>query len=393
MKGIGFIKSFLPHHMKRQVKELFIATTMVNLALAMVQIFEPIYLYSIGYDLQDIMFFYLITYLLYIFIIPLGGKFARLKGYELGIFIGSVLFIAYYVGLFFVASIPWLFYVVPVIIALQKSFYWPAYHADFASFTDDQEEGKQISSLTVASSLVFILGPAIAGFIIMQWGYGALFTFASLLFLTSNIPTLITKEKFEPHDFSYKDSYKRLFNKKNRKEFLAYTGFGEELIVLVVWPVYISLIITDILDLGLVVALATLITTAITLYIGKLSDITDKRKILGIGSAFYSLAWFIRLFINNTFGVFFVDTMSRLGKNTIAVPLTAITYEKAQDSGMDKRKRVMDRILFFEMGLVIGKLVAILVIYLALFFVSDQLIAFKLTFIIAGAMSLLYMLL
>lgn len=393
MRGVGFIKSFLPHHMKRQVKELFIATTMVNLALAMVQIFEPIYLYSIGYTLQDIMFFYLITYVLYIIIIPLGGKFAKLKGYELGIFIGSALFIAYYVGLFFIDQIPWLFYVVPVILAFQKAFYWPAYHADFASFADDTEEGKQISSMTIAASLVFILGPALAGFIIANWGYGALFTFASILFLTSNIPTMITKEKFEPHDFSYRGAFKRLFSKENRKDFLAYTGFGEELIVLVVWPVYISIIIASAFDLGLVIALATFITTALTLYIGRLSDTANKRKILGIGSAFYSLAWFLRIFINSTLGVFFVDTMSRLGKNTIAVPLTAITYEKAKDSGLSDGKKVMDRILFFEMGLVIGKLAAIIMIYLALFFIPDQAMAFQMTFVLAGAMSLLYMLL
>lgn len=393
MRGTGYIKSFLPHHMRRQVRELFIATTMVNLALAMVQIFEPIYLYSIGYKLQDIMLFYLITYVLYIVIIPLGGKFAKSKGYEMGIFIGSVLFIAYYVGLFFIDAIPWLFFVMPIVLAMQKSFYWPAYHADFASFTEEKEEGKQISSMTVASSLVFIIGPAIAGFIIMQWGYGALFMVASILFLTSNLPTLITKEKFIPHAFSYRESYKRLFSKKNRKEFLAYMGFGEELIVLVVWPVYISLLITDIFDLGLVVALATFVTTSLTLYIGRLSDTSNKRKILGIGSSFYALAWFFRLFISNTLGVFFVDTMSRLGKNTIAVPLTAITYEKANEVGLDKHGHIMNRILFFEMGLVMGKLLAILIIYSFLFFVPDQILAFKLTFVLAGAMSLLYMLL
>lgn len=393
MRGVGFIKSFLPHRMKRQVKELFVATIMVNLALAMVQIFEPIYLYSIGYKLQDIMLFYLITYVLYIAIIPLGGKFSKLKGYELSIFIGSILFIAYYVGLYYIADYPWLFYVVPVILAIQKSFYWPAYHANFASFSDDDEEGREISSMNVASSLVFILGPAIAGFIIMEWGYEALFIMASILFLTSNIATLSTKEKFEPHYYSYRQSFKRLFAKKNRKEFLAYTGFGEELVVLVVWPVYISLIITDIFDLGLMMALTTFITTAITMYIGKLSDVIDKKKILNFGSIFYAIAWLARLFVNNIKGVFVVDTMSRLGKNTIVVPLTAITYERAKDKVFNKKRKIMEKILFFEMGLVIGKLVALIIIYAALFFVPNEILAFKMTFLLAAGMSLLYMLL
>ncbi len=169
MHSPEFLKSLLPHHIKRQVKELFISTILVNLALAMVMIFEPIYLYRIGYSLQNIMFFYLITYVLYLFIMPLGGKFARKKGYEVGIFVGTLLFIAFYLSLFFIAQYPILFFIAPIISAIQKTFYWPAYHADFARFSDDREEGREISALTVANSIVYIIGPALAGFIIITW--------------------------------------------------------------------------------------------------------------------------------------------------------------------------------------------------------------------------------
>ena len=386
MNYLGFLKDFLPYKMKRQVKELFASTILVNLALSMVMIFEPIYLYKIGYSLQKIMLFYLITYLIYFLIMPLGGKFARKKGYELGMLVGTILFSLFYIGLFFIEQYPFLFYLVPFILALQKTFYWPAYHADFARFSDDSEEGREIGGLTMAVSLVYIIGPALAGFIILQWGFGALFTFATIIFLASNIPTLITKEEFAIKDFSYKDAYLRLISKKNRKSFVAYLGFGEELIVLVVWPVFISIIITDIFDLGLIITLATLITSIITLYIGRITDSRNKKSILSLGASFYSLAWFIRIFIINQLGVFFVDTLSRLSKNVIAVPLTAITYERA------KSRSIMKTVLFFEMSLVVGKLIALLLIYTSLFFITDEIFAFKLTFILAGGMSLLYLL-
>ena len=386
MNYLGFLKDFLPYKMKRQVKELFASTILVNLALSMVMIFEPIYLYKIGYSLQKIMLFYLITYLIYFLIMPLGGKFARKKGYELGMLLGTILFSLFYIGLFFIEQYSFLFYLVPFILALQKTFYWPAYHADFARFSDDSEEGREIGGLTMAVSLVYIIGPALAGFIIIQWGFGALFTFATIIFLASNIPTLITKEEFSKKDFSYKGAYLRLISKKNRKSFIAYLGFGEELIVLVVWPVFISIIITDTFDLGLIITLATLITSIITLYIGRITDSRNKKSILSLGASFYSLAWFIRIFIINQLGVFFVDTLSRLSKNVIAVPLTAITYERA------KSRSIMKTVLFFEMSLVVGKLIALLLIYTSLFFITDEIFAFKLTFILAGGMSLLYLL-
>ena len=388
-----FIKSFLPHNMKRQVKELFVFTTLINLALALVTIFEPIYLYQIGYSLNKIMLFYLLVYVVYFFIIPLGAKFARRRGYELSMFIGSVLFIAFYVSLFFIAKYPILFYITPFIFAIQKMFYWPAYHANFARFSDEKEEGREISAMTVAASLVFIIGPVLAGFIISQWGYGILFTLASVIFLASNIPTLITKENLKPGKFSYKGAFQDLFSKENRKSFLGYIGFGEELVAVIVWPVFISIVISNMFDLGLLITATTFITTLAVFYIGKLTDSKSKRKILALGSYIYALGWFFRIFIVNTLGVFFVDTISRLGKNIISVPLIALTYEKAKDQEASKKRAVMSRILFFEMGLIIGKFLAIAAIFILTSFIGDEALAFKITFILAGAMTLLYTLL
>lgn len=387
------IKSFLPYRMKRQVRELLVSTTLVNLALAMVMIFEPIYLYQIGYDLRSIMIFYLITYIIYFLILPLGAKFAKSYGYERGIFLGTALFIIYYISLFFITRYGELFYVAPVILALQKMFYWPAYHADFAKFSEDTEEGREISSLSIINSLVFILGPALAGFILAQWGYGALFTVASILFLVSNIPTLVTRESFIPQPFAYTHTYRHLFDRANRQYFLAYLGFGEEFVLLVVWPVFISLIISDFLDLGLIVALSTLLTTIVVFYVGKLSDFRNKKSLISLGSMFYSLAWFIRLFVVNTLGVFFVDSLSRLSRETLMVPMVSLTYEKAKEAKDDQHHHLMSTIIFFEMSLVIGKILAMLFIFLLASFLFSEILVFKLSFILAGAMALLYLLL
>ena len=85
--------------------------------------------------------------------------------------------------------------------------------------------------------------------------------------------------------------------------------------------------------------------------------------------------------------------MSRLGKNTIGVPLMAITYENAKSLQKEERHSVMDVILFFEMSLVVGKLVALVLIFIMTSFIADEMTAFQLTFILAGGMSLLYLLL
>jgi MFS family permease len=386
MKNKNFLRKLLPQHMTRQLREILVSTILLNLALAMVMIFEPIYLYQLGYSLQEIIWFYLLLYAVYFFIMPLGAKFSRYKGYEWGIFWGSFFFAAFYLSLFLIPSMPIFFYIAPLIFAVQKMFYWPAYHAGFAKFSDAREEGREIGTVNGVTSLVYIVGPALAGFIVLDWGYGALFLMASIIFLLSNIPTLITKEIFEAKSFSYVQAYKELFARENRRAFLAYLGFGEEFVVMILWPIFISLIVVNVFDLGLLVAGATFITVLITIYVGRLSDSKSRRLVLTLGSSFYSLAWFIRLFIVNQLGVFFVDTMSRLSKNMVMVPLTTITYERAKE-----KHGVMSGVIFFEMSLVIGKILAMLIILALLFFIGDEVFVMKLAFILAGIMSLLYM--
>lgn len=393
MLHLGFFSSWFPSKVRQQVRELYISTIIVNFGLAMVMFWEPIYLYDIGYSLQKIVLFYLLTYVAYLFLMPFGAKFAKRYGCEASLTIGTCLYALFYLSLYFVQFYPPLFYAAAFILTLQKLFYWPAYHAIFAKYIGETEEGKEVSFMTVATSLMYIIGPALAGLIISQFGFGILFAFASIVFFVSNVPLLLTKEIFTPESFSYFNSFKLLFKKERRQELLAYLGFGEEFVVLVIWPVFISTIITDAFDMGAVVALATLVTALITLYIGQLTDKHNKKKILSLSSAFYSLSWFLRMFVASATGVFFLDTFSRLGKNTLSVPLTAITYDRAKIIHHDSRQHIMTKVVFFEMSLVIGKLLAILLIYFALFFIPSEIMAFKIMFILAGGMTLLYMLL
>ncbi len=381
--------NIFPHHMRQQIRELYAATSILDFAVAMIQIFEPIYLYTLGYTLQQIILFFLIVYGVYFFIMPLGARVARRVGYEHAIAYSTVVFILYYFIFYNIAFAPFLFVPAALLYAIQKMLYWPAYHADFARFADAGQDAREISFLTVTAAVVGVIAPLASGFILEYWGFGALFTFVSLIFLISNVPLLITKEIFEPGTFEYFSVYKDLFSKERRRSFFAYVGFGEELIVLVVWPVFIATIVVDLLNIGILTALTTLISVIITVYIGKSSDVGDKRSILKFGAIIYSIAWFMRLIVHATVGIFFTDTLSRISKNIVTVPQTALTYEQA------KQQNVMHTVVFFEASLVVGKLIAMLIIYGALFilpsFLSGAMI-YQSIFVLAGLMSLLYML-
>lgn len=386
-----FIRKFLPYKMKRQVKELFVASIMVNFALAMVQIFEPIYLYKSGYSLLKIAIFYLVVYVFYFFLIPFGAKFANKHGYESAMFLGSAFYVLFYVSLFLIIKYPALFYVSAIIYAIQKSFYWPGFHADFAHNSEDSEEAREISSISVSSALMFILGPIVGGLIVSYFGFPVLFIIVSILFLVSNIPMLLTKEDFDFREYSYSKLFD-IFKKENLRNLLAYIGYGEELVVMVMWPIFISIIISDYSKIGILIGLATAITLSTTLYVGKMCDQRDKRKILRFGAIMYSLIWFLRTFIRSIIPIFLVDTSSRVSKSVIDVPLRALFYEKAKNEKKFNSNSIMENVISYESALIVGKVIACLVIIgsLSLFSIQET-TSFTISFIFAGIVSLFYM--
>lgn len=383
MSNLNIIKAFVANRLTRQVKELYVSNLLINLATAMAAIFEPIYLYSRGLSLAQILYFFLYVYVAYFFLMPLGAKFARRFGYEKAIFLASPFLILYYLFLFMIPRGAEFFWLAAAALVLQKTFYWPAYHADFARFGRESERGREVGNLMIINSLVYIVGPFLGGLLIVVWGFKVLFVVAGILILASNLPLATTPERFTAVPFSYAHAYRRLFYRENRRNFFGFLGFGEEFIVLVIWPIFIYTVVSNFFSIGFLVAAATLVTTIVLLYVGRLADgdAPHRRSILKIGSVFSAVVWWLRLLVTGPLGVFLVDTMSRLTKDVVVVPMMSMTYERASETS------VMKTVVFFEMSLVAGKIIAMLLALALLRFTASS---FAALFILAGAMSLLY---
>ncbi|MFH1145876.1 MAG: MFS transporter [bacterium] len=351
------IARYVPRRLSPAVKELYWSTVIMNFSLSMALIFEPVYLYQKGVPLPHIMLFYMAVYGLYFFLIPLGARFANKFGYEHSMFYASFFQIAYYVVLLLNPTGWYLFLLAPLMYALQKSLYWPAYHANFAQYSDPTEEGREVGAVTATAALMYVIGPIFGGLVASQFGFFGLFTVISVLMIISNWPMLRTKEIFKPGGFSWAGAYSRLFSKINRRVLFGVMGYGEELLVLTVWPIFIYAVVkSDLSALGALVTFAALATTVITLVIGGQTDVSRDRearkRLLRFGAISYVGAWIARLFVSVPIHIFGVETWSRVSKDALSVPLIAINYDQAKELGS------LERVTLFEMALVIGKILA-----------------------------------
>ena len=382
---ISYISSFFARHLRREVKELYFSVAILDLAINMVALFEPIYLWQkADFSLVHILLFYLGVYGVYFFILPLGAKIARGYGFEHSILYSSPFLILYYLALFAIPFSPWFIGAAIIAFAIQKTLYWPGYHADFAVYSNDGDRGREISNLAMVMSFTAVAGPFIGGILVHFFGFPVLFMIAAAAILASNVPLLSTKEIFgQAKNFSYFGAYRRLANRENSRKFFAYLGYGEELIFMVVWPVFIFTIVKNNLSVGSLVAGATLLMMAILLYVGKLTDNGNKRSVLRGGVIVSVVSWIMRIFMATPFGVFAAETITRIGRTTVQVPLTTLTYDRA------RKGSVMETVIQFEMSLIAGKILTAGVLLL-IFTAVPQEWFWNIAFILAGVMTLLY---
>ncbi|HYC79715.1 MAG TPA: MFS transporter [Candidatus Binatia bacterium] len=371
---------YLSHHLSREIQELYWAKSISDLATAAVMLFEPIFLVSVlGFSMQQVMYFFLAVYGIYLVILPLGAKVAAKKGYEHAILYSTLFMVLYWALLFAAQEVNFWIYLAPIALAVQKCLYWPAFYADMARFSSADQRGRENSGLYALVSIIFILGPFLGGYLLSEFGYSSLFIVATVLMLLSNLPLFSTIEQFTPKEYKYSDTLAMF--KAYPKQMVGYWGFGEELTQLVIWPIFIFMTIPDFFDFGTIISISTLIATAVMLYVGVLTDRGNAKHVLiRTFSVFNAIFWFIRPYFPNFKGIVTTNTLGTIGKHSLIVPITSMTYDRANET------HIMPYLVFFEQNLIIGKLLMILSVLVVLQFTTS----FLPLFFLAGIFSLLF---
>ena len=306
--------------------ELYISTIIRNFAISLIAIFVPVYLYTLGYTLQQIVFYYAIVYTGAFFLAPLGGKFSARFGFEHCMLYSVPMLIFYYLILYIIPSCSFCFFISAIMLAFYKSIFWPAYHANFAHYGNHERRGREISTLNSLVFLATIAGPILGGIILTVFGFKVLFVIVCLILFTSIIPLFTTLENFKPDKFEYPEAFKRLFNPKFRKTRIAFMASGEDIIVSACWPIFVFVTLANYTDLGFITSGAMVASFLFVLLIGKWTDKKDKRKMIKTSSIILFLTWLIKSSISTSWGLLFINSISGISKASIGIPMTTIIY-------------------------------------------------------------------
>lgn len=365
---------------------LFFSQTLVKVAVGLFGLFLPIFLYTLfDRNFTFVIYYYIVGFFIYGMTVALGAKFLNTFGFRRALRLSLILGILNYVTFYYLTQQNYL-YLIPLNIFFLTIFricHWIPYNVDFAKFTDKRNRSREVSLLAATSNVLGVATPFVAGFIIEDYGFGALFIFAIILYLLALIPLITIPKTREKFSWTYLETWRQMFSKERRRVSFAFAADGAENVVgLIVWPIFIfNVLREDYLEVGTISAIIIAFTVVLELIIGKIADKkSGKEKILRFGTYLYSFGWLLKIFIATAFQIFLIDTYHKVIQIFTRTSFDSLTYELAADQG----HFVDEFSVLHEMAISFGRVIMLAMILAISFFFS-----LEWTFILAALASIL----
>ena len=278
---------------------------------------------------------------------------------------------------------PGLFWLAWILLTLHKMFYWPAYHAEIIYYSDRLNRGTELSWLFAVTRGVGVLGPMIGGVVATYLGFPVLFVLAAGLALVAGIPLLRTEEHFQIQSFSYSGPWRIIVSRKFRGVMLSMIGWGENLVDLVFWPILMFIVLGSVDLLGYIATLNVLIMTLLGFFIGEASDRFSRQKVLRLHVPFMVLGYLLRPLALSPLRVLLTDTLSKAAFVGVRIPQWYRLYAKGRQVGPLRYAVALETTLAITKAVISFALVGV-------FVALTPYVGFTVAFILAAALSLLY---
>jgi len=363
------------HFLKTESSQFFVSIAIRYLALGMVAIFEPIYLYLyFGRSISHVLLFWAAFSGIFALTVVFGGKIMARIGLKKTMLLSNFFFFGYYVCLFFIKDFFLLAPMAIILRAIGATLFWPAFHTDFIRFSKARHRAEHVGKMSAVCLTAGIIGPIVGGIILTGLGYATLFTVVLITLFASMLPLFLSKERHEVYTDSYRQAWKRIW--KNKEESLALVSLGVESgIDAFIWPIFIFVLGISYQDMGGISTFALFISAVFAFYMGKITAKKNRFKLLNIGSSLLAFSWVIKYFVMNTMSAFFVQNFYRISKTTALIPFRTILYDKAAS-----RKDYADEFIVYREIIINISRFFFLMFLAGIFFIVDEI---NLSFIIA----------
>lgn len=299
---------------------------MQNFSMNLLNIFIPIYFYTVGFSLVEIFAWFFLSVFSGILLFQYGGlRLANRIGAKNTVLVASLFYVVFLLMLVGIKSFPQIFFISALIYSVWDSFYFIQREALFMESAKDGYRGFTEGTLSSLEQIASMVAVFIGALLLVYSGIFALVGVAIILFLLSIYPVYLMK------NISFKAGYslRNLFHKKDAilySKMVARTFQRDCLFIL--WPLYIFIYGLDIISIGVVGSVMFIGSILIGIISGRLSDINDDvvMRLSAIGTFVF---WLVLVFFKSNAVIFSVS----FTLNLFLMSLYLSVYTKAVNIG------------------------------------------------------------
>lgn len=264
-------------------------------AKALVSMLGPIYLLHLGFDLQAILLYFLVTALIKVPTLYVVFRLAARHGVRLTMSVGAgvmVLHFAWFaLGMY---DFMWLV-VLALLLGVANAFFYSSFRIGFSARTTHAETSRNVARLNNYSTLVMAVAPVIGGFVASLVDIRATYALAAVLFAVATIQIYIYAPKSLPvarfrlreiprggavRDYISNASY-------------SFSGLAD----LAVWPLFVAILVPTYAGIGLYAGLVVVVAVVAQMIVGRFASVRAEKNILAGGVALNLLYNVGRLFV------------------------------------------------------------------------------------------------
>ena len=308
---------------KKGLREIYAMMSLRTMAMSLISIFVPIYLYTLGYGIQAIILFFIVSSGTHILMCPLSAKISSSLGFKHGMLFSFPFYFIHYVMLSLLAGNGQLIYATAVLFGVAQAMFWVPFHAFFSTLTDGKKRGEEVALLDIFPSICAIIAPLIGGVIILLFGFGTLFVAGLAFLLAAALPLFVTKDIRMPFTLSLKaDGF-------DRRVAASLVSYNTQLDA-TLWPIFIFTIVGSAVIIGGLVAFSVALGFVIVWIVGRMCDRGYRRKFLRAGSIIQSGLWGMRALASSFVHVVGLESVWRINSKFVDVPYNSAYYERAR---------------------------------------------------------------
>ncbi|MEX0895607.1 MAG: MFS transporter [Patescibacteria group bacterium] len=321
---------FLHFVSDRNLRLLYTVRVIKDLLNRITLFFLPIFIFVMGYDglllgttyltaLQRGMvllalYFIINRIVVLVTAVPIG-KIIYKVGFSRAMIYSYLLRLISFAALMYSQQFPWLLLVATVFEALQSNFFWNTFFTILTNQSVKTEIGSNLGGLQLMLQLVTAISPALAGFVALQFGFGALFLIGIGLLLISMI-FIMQMDIHMIHDQVSWTGFWQWFDQKSLgNHHLSIIGRYINDVALFIWPLYVFLLLGSIDKVGFLYTISLFIAMILTFFISMYLDKTKNRKPFFFSGGVMSMIWIARTQVFTIWGIALVDIMERLTAN------------------------------------------------------------------------------